>query len=357
MQYSGETHIDEGTLRFQGNLNTPGGDIFVGASGSLRASGLVQRTVRGQGPIVADGTLFLGNTTDGYVHQGSLVVGSHLVGLLDPDASPLASATINGGTLSTLTTTELAGSLVGFGTVAGRFVNHGMVIGGSGADILDFTGTVSGDGSFAGNVRFSGAFSPGNSPAAVSLENVAFGGASKLIIEIGGGMPGAEHDQVVVSEAALSGTLQVATINDFAPSGPGESFEILTYGARTGVFNEVTGQPSTALSGLFWIVSYTPTSVILSTSALPGDIDLDGEVDRTDAALFSQYFGRETGSIWTTGDFDGDGETSVADWGLLQSHLGQSVPSPSAAAVPEPSSLLIAAMALVLAACRLLRVM
>jgi hypothetical protein len=42
-----------------------------------------------------------------------------------------------------------------------------------------------------------------------------------------------------------------------------------------------------------------------------------------------QHFGRESDSIWTTGDFDGDGRTSLADWGLLQSHLGQSAASPS----------------------------
>ncbi|MEX0744441.1 MAG: PEP-CTERM sorting domain-containing protein [Phycisphaeraceae bacterium] len=69
----------------------------------------------------------------------------------------------------------------------------------------------------------------------------------------------------------------------------------------------------------------------------------DSDVDRTDAALFSQYYGTTSGSVWTTGDFNGDAATTLADYGLLQSHLGMTAPSPSAAAaaVPEPSASLM----------------
>jgi hypothetical protein len=95
-------------------------------------------------------------------------------------------------------------------------------------------------------------------------------------------------------------------------------------------------------AGLTWSLTYNASSLVLSTTTqtlLPSDIDLDGDVDRTDAGLFSQYFGTPGGAIWTTGDFNADGATTLADWGLLQTHLGQSaVPSPSAAVVPEPAS-------------------
>jgi hypothetical protein len=80
---------------------------------------------------------------------------------------------------------------------------------------------------------------------------------------------------------------------------------------------------------------------------MPGDIDQDGDVDRTDAALFSHHFGTTTGAVWTTGDFDSDGKTALADWALLQTHLGQTAgPSPSIAAVPEPSTVSIVHIAL-----------
>jgi hypothetical protein len=171
---------------------------------------------------------------------------------------------------------------------------------------------------------------------------VSFGSLSALVIEIGGDVPGREFDRVTIADrATLAGKLAVTTIDGFSPDLPGQSFEILTAGSLAGSFDQLVGRPSATHRGLFWTVNYTATTVTLSTSALPGDIDLDGEVDRTDAATFSKYFGRESDSIWTTGDFDGDGRTSLTDWGLLQSHLGQSAASPSVAAVPEPATWLI----------------
>ncbi len=83
----------------------------------------------------------------------------------------------------------------------------------------------------------------------------------------------------------------------------------------------------------------------------PGDINLDGAVNRTDAALFAQYFGTDVDSTWSTGDFDDDGATTLADLALLQAHQGQSVAAlPSATAVPEPSSLVLITCGIVAAA-------
>jgi hypothetical protein len=80
------------------------------------------------------------------------------------------------------------------------------------------------------------------------------------------------------------------------------------------------------------------------TSMLPGDIDLDGDVDRTDAALFTPHLGRAIGSVWTTGDFDSDGATTLNDLALQQANIGRSGPAPTApaAAVPEPSACILA---------------
>jgi len=76
----------------------------------------------------------------------------------------------------------------------------------------------------------------------------------------------------------------------------------------------------------------------------PGDMDLDGDVDRTDAALFTPHLGTTGGAIWADGDFDFDNQVTLADLALLQAHLGESVgPNPVAAAnaVPEPGTLLV----------------
>jgi hypothetical protein len=80
----------------------------------------------------------------------------------------------------------------------------------------------------------------------------------------------------------------------------------------------------------------------LTSGGTPGDMDLDGDVDRRDAALFSQHFGTNTGAVWATGDFSGDGATTLNDLVLLQRNFGHSVFSPQAgAAVPEPASIVL----------------
>ncbi|MEX0642022.1 MAG: dockerin type I domain-containing protein [Pirellulales bacterium] len=87
---------------------------------------------------------------------------------------------------------------------------------------------------------------------------------------------------------------------------------------------------------------------VLSISIVAGDINIDGAVDRSDAALFAGYYGLTFGSEWTTGDFNSDGRTSLADWALLRSNLGYGAPSPDAAPVPEPSSLALLVLGILL---------
>jgi hypothetical protein len=84
----------------------------------------------------------------------------------------------------------------------------------------------------------------------------------------------------------------------------------------------------------------------LSSGGTPGDIDLDGDVDRKDAALFAQHFGTTSGAVWATGDFNADGATTLSDLVLLQKHFGPSVPGLQAgAAVPEPSTVVLVLVA------------
>lgn len=62
-----------------------------------------------------------------------------------------------------------------------------------------------------------------------------------------------------------------------------------------------------------------------------GDANLDGGVDRSDAATFSRNFGKA--ATWSTGDFDGDRRATLADLALLQAGLtGPASPAASAAA-------------------------
>jgi hypothetical protein len=65
-----------------------------------------------------------------------------------------------------------------------------------------------------------------------------------------------------------------------------------------------------------------------------GDINLDGRIDRADAAILSRNFGTAANSSWSAGDLNGDGRTSLADAAILQSQIGfmSAVGSPVAAA-------------------------
>jgi len=79
---------------------------------------------------------------------------------------------------------------------------------------------------------------------------------------------------------------------------------------------------------------------------IPGDINLDGTVNRIDAAQLVRHLGSTEGT-WETGDFNFDGVTSLSDFALLQNHLGVTAsPAASQATTPEPTTLTLAALTL-----------
>jgi hypothetical protein len=79
----------------------------------------------------------------------------------------------------------------------------------------------------------------------------------------------------------------------------------------------------------------------------PGDIDRNGIVDRADAAQLARHMGSMDGT-WETGDFDNNGATGLTDLALLQTNLSATeLPEVSRAAVPEPATQALAALALV----------
>jgi hypothetical protein len=226
-------------------------------------------------------------------------------------------------------------------------VNNGAInVSASGAlqSTAVFFGALSGNGVAGGGIVFiEGDMRPGFSPGTMAFGgDLSFGSLAAVEIEIGGTTPGSQFDEVrVAGSLFLGGTLEVSTIGGYSPTLPGEEFTIVTAGSRTGEFSEVLGTPSASLPGLHWTVRYTSTEAILTTSALPGDLDLDGDVDRADAAKFIRFLGLAA-SDWTTGDFDNDNRTTLADLALLQSHMGTSIsPSIAATAVPEPSTALL----------------
>lgn len=301
---------------------------------------------------IASGSLSMGDIqkVNGFYSNGTTSVGSGAVSLADANDAVFDSAALvtlgaggNPGTLNAFNglTLDFGGNITGFGTLstpnnlAKPLINNGHITGKSAAQRITLPGYVKGVGTFD-NVNFTGTFSPGFSPASLNVGNIAFSPTSTLIIEIGGTTPGSQYDQInVAGELTLGGTLELSLINGFVPSA-GQTFDILNWGTLAGVFSDIQLPP---LEGLAWNTSQLATGML--SVALPGDIDLDGDVDGTDAAVFARHFGAATGSEWTTGDFNDDGATTLADLAILQSHFGERLAMASPALhqpVPEPST-------------------
>lgn len=213
-------------------------------------------------------------------------------------------------------------------------------------------GSLGGQGGALGSVsvQSGGVILPGGDGVEITDRTVLFttgaltlAAGATLKIDLEGRTAGVLYDQLAVPTASLAGSLEVSLVGAFTPQ-PGDVFHILTVAnTLTGTFADLPqGALVEQFGGIDLRISYSGgdgNDVTLTASALPGDIDLDDDVDRTDAALFSQHFGTPGGAVWTTGDFNGDAATTLVDFALLQTHLGQSLPSPAAsAAVPEPGT-------------------
>ncbi|MDI1314237.1 hypothetical protein, partial [Prosthecobacter sp.] len=103
--------------------------------------------------------------------------------------------------------------------------------------------TLSGSGTVLGSVVVHGTLSPGNSPGIDNFASLQLAHNSVTVIELAGiGGAGAVngHDQInVTGSMVLGGTLLISLLNGFAPI-LGQSFEVLNYGAATGVFDNFT---------------------------------------------------------------------------------------------------------------------
>jgi probable HAF family extracellular repeat protein len=86
----------------------------------------------------------------------------------------------------------------------------------------------------------------------------------------------------------------------------------------------------------------------LLASTLPGDANLDGTVNITDLSKVLTNYDK-TGMQWADGDFNGDGTVNIADLSNVLTNYDKSLGASPAGmqVVPEPSSLLLVAAALV----------
>lgn len=101
----------------------------------------------------------------------------------------------------------------------------------------------------------------------VSSGAIAFGNTydqtplGTLNVRIGGITPTVSFNQYIVSQAAaLSGTLAINLVNSYEPD-LGDTFEIMTFSSRSGIFSSVDGL--TIGNGKRFEVIYGPTNLVL----------------------------------------------------------------------------------------------
>ena len=83
--------------------------------------------------------------------------------------------------------------------------------------------------------------------------------------------------------------------------------------------------------------------------AMPGDANLDGRVNINDLSIVLVHY-NQTGMPWAQGEFTGSGTVDINDLSIVLAHYNQTLGSSvaAAAAVPEPSTLLLVLVGLLL---------
>ena len=215
-------------------------------------------------------------------------------------------------------------------------------------------GELSGSGLIVANVVNHGVASPGASAGKLTVQGDYFQDDGILEIEIGGLLPGAEFDQLVVNGSASltenfliqegSSTLVVTLIDDFEPVA-GDEFIVLT---ATGGIEDNFGafELPTLASGLAWsFPGYDLQGLnhfTLSVQAvinIPGDYNGDGLVNATDYTSWRDSLGSTVTNPFDGADGNGDGMITSADYSVWRSNFGRSTSAATkGVAVPEPTS-------------------
>ncbi len=335
-----------GTGTVNANLvNYAGGELRVAAGESLVVSG-GGHTNDGKFEAIGGSLEFIGPVTNNA--STGLITGRSATLRFQGGLTNAGAFSLTSGVNDVSGDIDNTGSIVVSGGAAATFYDDVIQNGtlrvskvGSTTSVAVFLGAVTGAGGSTGggDVFFEGDLRPGNSPASVNFENnVSFGSATGLEIELGGTAPGSQYDQVHVSgDLTLNGALDVDLINGFLPV-LGDQFTVLTFGSRTGDFASYSGLNVGGHLALRY--SFTPTSLLLTARpAIDGDINLDGVVDIFDVNDVSAHWG----TFGPAGDANGDGIVDIFDVNLISSNW--SLPGGGSTAVPEPTTWILASLA------------
>ena len=277
-------HID-GTLDLNGRTD---GNALSQQVGSLSGAGLVT-TTNDSGSAGATLTLAGESGTTDFAGQITTTIGLNKTGA--------STQILSGNNTYTGTTTVTGGTLLVNGDHTG------------GGDYMVAGGTLGGSGSVDASimVESGGSVAPGNSAGMLTVDEIAFMTGSTFEIEIGGLTAGTEYDLLLASSTALGGDLAVSLLDlgsgEFVPDAA-SIFSILASTSLSGEFDNVANgeRIDTAGGEGSFLVTYTGSMVQLSDfqlASLPGDFDLDGDVDGSDFLAWQrQGLGQEALEQW-----------------------------------------------------------
>ena len=283
-----------------------------------------------------------GTPTDMWVANVSNATGSAQVANVTAD-STVFQLIVSGNTNNGMTVDVVAGAtLTTFGETridsGGRVeVSDGAKVDAQFINIDGGTLTGSGEifvgtGPITGQVRnLSGRVEPGDGIGKLTI----VGDLTSLedgttAFELGGRIAETEYDQIDIDRFAfLAGTLEVDLLNGFEPN-LGDRFTLLE--ANEGVEGEF--DQLFLPDGFQWSVNYLSNSIVLEViglGSIAGDFDNDGDVDEVDLTMLQ--------SGYATGIYSG---SDFLEW---QRGYTASGGTAAAAAVPEPSGILLGMLA------------
>lgn len=238
---------------------TNAGTILLNPSSSV--SGTAEFSVQGQllnrpnGVISARNALL--SASAGLVNEGGIAFTtgtSDVLGKLTNESTGSVTVT-NGATVVFNDDVVQNGTLVirKLGTITSTAIFLGGFSGSNG-----FTG--------GGTAFIEGDLAPGNSPASVLYDgDMVLGPTSSTAIEIGGRVAGTTYDQIhVTGELVLGGTLDLRFINGFTRPGTPVTYDIITAGTLTGMFDDVIF-PDASIG---WRLYRTPISLSVGSFAV-----------------------------------------------------------------------------------------
>ncbi len=268
-QWTGGTLSGPGILTNTSTLNLSGANAKGLSSLSLNNAGSVVWT--GTGNINLSNGSVLNNLANGIFEaqdNASIAWGGfgaagmfNNAGLVRKSAG---AGTTTFGSNVAFTNTATVNAQAGVMNFAGSYRQITGTTSLSGGNIAGSTlniqgGSLSGAGLITATVAITGQVNPGGLGVAGVLTitgNYIQAAAGVLNAELGG-LSSTQYDRLAISgSATLTGTLDVSLINAFVPS-TNDSFQVMTYGSRTGMFATVDGH------GQAYTPNYNPNDLTL----------------------------------------------------------------------------------------------